>query len=243
MLFIHLLDTHRSFSTSRTLKVNDINNLEEDNNENNVNSPTNSNEADVSNPNSPNYNGDDESGYNTDSNHSYYEEGTHAMVEGPVREIPEDYLRQYIAETKEIVKDPILAGVEGDDSEGESMRNEYLRRHLELRSELRRRKDEGTAPDSSSESDFEVGGANNEYDNIDSPSNYAATTSDNNVAIASDNNIATTSDNNVGSSSTNKRKFEADEVSATQPPRGEFQDSSGIMPDTEPVSYGWDSED
>ena len=47
------------------------------------------------------------SGYATDSNRSFFEEGARAMMSHPVEDIPEDHLRRYIADTGEIVDNPI----------------------------------------------------------------------------------------------------------------------------------------
>ena len=50
---------------------------------------------------------DDGSGYATDSNRSFFVEGARAMMSHPVEDIPEDQLRRYIADTGDIVDNPI----------------------------------------------------------------------------------------------------------------------------------------
>jgi len=85
---------------------------------------------------------DDGSGYATDSNRSFFEEGARAMMSHPVEDIPEDHLRRYIADTGEIVDNPIE--VVGPDEDGASeIIQEYSDRHEELKEELNRRQREG----------------------------------------------------------------------------------------------------
>lgn len=219
-------------------------------------------------------------GYETDSNRSLYEEGIDAMTDHPVRDLPDDHLRRYTKDTRHIKRNPEMAGIEGDDSEDERLRQFWGDRHEELRAELRRRKEEGEIPDSSSESEYSSSTSeytDNQQDNVSNrpDSGTVPTDSGNNESgegIASGGVSGTSSgiessganDTNASSSaqSTNKRKFEEDEESSTQPskklkyeeskkrkfeeddesstqPSKRFkQDSSEVTGDTEPFDFG-----
>jgi len=85
---------------------------------------------------------DQGSGYETDSNRSYFEDGTTAMINHPVGDIPEDQLRRYIKDTKEIVDYPEQIVRPDEDGAGEIIQA-YSDRHAELQEELDRRQREG----------------------------------------------------------------------------------------------------
>lgn len=85
-------------------------------------------------------------GYHTDSNRSYFEEGADAMADYPVGGIPDNHLRRYAEDTARMANRPGLAGIQRD--EDESSREFWRGRHQELTEEIRRRKDQGTMPDS-----------------------------------------------------------------------------------------------
>jgi hypothetical protein len=169
---------------------------------------------------------DDGSGYATDSNRSFFEEGARAMMSHPVEDIPEDHLRRYIADTGEIVDNPIE--VVGPDEDGASeIIQEYSDRHEELKEELNRRQREGwtNLPDSP---DSEPNTNNNPESassvNKDSESN-------------TNNNPESASSVNKDSESSTKRKFEDDTDSSVQPPKKFKQDSSDITGETEPFDF------
>jgi hypothetical protein len=151
---------------------------------------------------------DDGSGYATDSNRSFFEEGDRAMMSHPVEDIPEDHLRRYIADTGEIVDNPIE--VVGPDEDGASeIIQEYSDRHEELKEELNRRQREG-------------------WTNLpDSPDSEPNT----------NNNPESASSVNKDSESSTKRKFEDDSDSSVQPPKKFKQDSSDITGETEPFDF------
>ncbi len=230
---IHIHNQKMMFSTSATLLYADNNN--NNNNDNNHNDNINSDS---------NYESDNDSssGYGTDSNRSYFEEGADAMFGHPVRDIPEDHLRRYINDTRDIVSNPWKAGVERPED-----RDSYLQlvdRHRELTGELRRRKDEGMIPDSSSPSEVSLlednsgeGDVSRRSDNEDGDNSGAGAGAGAGAGSLSGGNSGN------GSSSTNKRNFEGydDNKSAdTQPSESKRfkQDSSDITGDTEPFDFG-----
>ena len=151
---------------------------------------------------------DDGSGYATDSNRSFFVEGARAMMSHPVEDIPEVHLRRYIADTGEIVDNPIE--VVGPDEDGASeIIQEYSDRHEELKEELNRREREG-------------------WTNLpDSPDSEPNT----------NNNPESASSVNKDSESSTKRKFEDDSDSSVQPPKKFKQDSSDITGETEPFDF------
>jgi len=218
----------------------DSDNLPEGANSNNNNLPSdgdnlpdgaNSNHSNLSSPlpvsdnNSPSSSGG-ESGYRTDSLRSYFEEGADAMVDHPTETIPEDHLRRYIRDLRYIVSNPYETGL----SEEPELAQEYIRRSRDLREELRFRKDEGMIPDSSSDS-----GAT-EYDPVSSDSSDAGISSD--VDRGTSDGVGVSSgDIEASTSSTNKRKFEEDGESSTQPSKSFKQYSSDISGDTEPYDF------
>ena len=156
---------------------------------------------------------DDGSGYATDSNRSFFEEGARAMMSHPVEDIPEDHLRRYIADTGEIVDNPIE--VVGPDEDGASeIIQEYSDRHEELKEELNRRQREG-------------------WTNLpDSPDSEPNT----------NNNPESASSVNKNSESSTKRKFEDESDSSIQPPKKSKQDNSDITGETEPFDF-WGGDD
>jgi len=168
---------------------------------------------------------DDGSGYATDSNRSFFVEGARAMMSHPVEDIPEDHLRRYIADTGEIVDNPIE--VVGPDEDGASeIIQEYSDRHEELKEELNRRQREGwtNLPDSP---DSEP----NTNNNPESASSVKDSESNTN------NNPESASSVNKDSESSTKRKFEDDSDSSVQPPKKFKQDSSDITGETEPFDF------
>ena len=91
---------------------------------------------------------DEDDGYKTDSNRSFFEEGADAMTDYPVRDLPDDHLRRFAKDTAKVCRDPWRAGIGGE--ENQRYQDKWQERHEELRGEIRRRKDEGTLPDSPS---------------------------------------------------------------------------------------------
>lgn len=191
----------------------------------------------------------------------------------PARELPEDKLRLFLEETKEIVRNPDMAGMGGTpNSEKDELRSDWIERSLELRAELRRRKTEGQIPDSASGSSFTSESSEDSDNNPTADNNATTNDSDNNSTTNDENNTTTddsqnnptaNDDNNTttndsannptanedisdtaSSSSNTKKIFEAsDESSTTSCKEGFKQDTSGILPDTEMPNYGWESED
>lgn len=117
--------------------------------------------------NSPRSNEDD--GYETDSNRSFIEQGASAMADMNPRDLPDDQLRRFIRDTEDIMRHPDLAGIEGDEEGNAELRQIWANRNEELRDELRRRKNEGTIPDSSSE--YANSSTDESYDSKDGDSN------------------------------------------------------------------------
>lgn len=190
-------------------------------------------------------------GYETDSNRSFFVEGTDAMAEAPPHTIPEDQLRRYIHDVADINRHPEKAAADGE--EETELAEHWLNREPELREELRRRKDAGMIPDSPS--DYGYSSASNPESQESGVSNRsgsatagADTGADNNsgAGITSDVVTATSSALDAGgsgsnapasSTSTNKRKFEGDDQSSTQPSKSFRQDSSDVTGDTEPFDF------
>jgi hypothetical protein len=56
-------------------------------------------------------------GYETDSNRSFFEEGADAMSDYPATNLPDDHLRRFITDTKDIVRNPNTAGISENDVE------------------------------------------------------------------------------------------------------------------------------
>jgi len=221
------------FSTTISCLASPVNNHEDNlpSDSDNLPEGANSNHSNLSSPlpvsdnNSPSSSGG-ESGYRTDSLRSYFEEGADAMVDHPTETIPEDHLRRYIRDVRYIVSNPDETGL----SEEPELAQKYIRRSRDLREELRFRKDEGMIPDSSSDS-----GAT-EYDPVSSDSSDAGISSD--VDRGTSDGVGVSSgDIEASTSSTNKRKFEEDGESSTQPSKSFKQDSSDISGDTEPYDF------
>jgi hypothetical protein len=227
---------------------NNSNSNNNNNNENNLLSPIES--ENLNNNSSRSSSGD---GYETDSNRSYFEEGSFSMAECNVRDIPEDYLRRYIKDTDDMTLHPEKYGLNSE--ENSEFVDEWVDRNQELRDELRRRKDEGLIPDSSSESakSYSSIDSNDSQDNnLNIPDNSTAFTGGEGDLVegnlvegnATDTgtfsgieSIAGIADNDNGSSSINKRKLAEDEDSTTQPSKRFKQDSSDITGDTEPYDF------
>jgi hypothetical protein len=152
---------------------------------------------------------DEGSGYETDSNRSYFEDGTTAMINHPVGDIPEDQLRRYIKDTKEIVDYPEQIVRPNEDGAREIIQG-YSDRHDELQEELDRRQREGLT--------------NNLPDSPDPES--------------STNNKESAPSVNKDLESSTKRKFNDDSDSSIQPPKKFKQDSSDITGETEPFDFG-----
>ena len=66
----------------------------------NNNSPGENNSPSVNNSHSPS------DGYETDSNRDYWDQGTDAMTDHPVREIPDEKIRQFIRDTEDVKRHP-----------------------------------------------------------------------------------------------------------------------------------------
>lgn len=61
-------------------------------------------------------------GYETDSDRSRFEEGVDTMTDHSPRDLPDDHLRRYIRDTGDIKRNPEKAGIEGDNSDDEELR-------------------------------------------------------------------------------------------------------------------------
>ncbi len=235
-----LADNNSSYeeeSGSSLIEEDNSNNSE--NNDNNLLSP-------IESENSPHSNSGD--GYETDSNRSFFEEGADSMADYPARDIPEDHLRRYIKDTGDINRHPEKAGIERE--EDQEFREWWANRNQELRDELRRRKDEGLIPDSSSESwnSSSYTDSNEAQDsNSNRPDNGEAPIADedyisegNAAGIGTSSNIEQSesrANDDKDSSSTNKRKFVEDEDSTIPLSRRFKQDSSDITGNTEPFDF------
>ncbi len=164
--------------------------------------PSGNSDNDESNHNSDNDESNHSSGdgYETNSNRSYYDEGADAMVEGPVEDIPEVNLREYINATLEIVRYPSLASLSRDDPYEAEMIQTYADRHEELVQEWVRRQTEGIIRPDDDPFDSSTSSTPSDTENVESQGGIAS--GDNDPA---------------SSSSTNKRKFEGDDSSSNQP--------------------------
>lgn len=185
-------------------------------------------------------------GYETDSNRSYFAEGADAMAEAPVEDIPEDQLRKYIHDTADINRNPERGLVRPMDTE---LAQHWADREPALREELRRRKDAGMIPDSPSDYGYtSASDAESQESGVSNKSGSATAGANNNsgAGITSDVATATSSGIDAGGSgsnapasspSTNKRKFEGDDQSSSQPSKSFRQDSSDVTGDTEPFDF------
>lgn len=149
------------------------NNSNPGNSQGNIPGQTN---AQANNDNQPNQENpfDDDDGYKTDSNRSFFEEGADAMTDFPVRELPDDHLRRFAKDTAKVCRDPWRAGIGGE--ENQRYQEKWQERHEELRQEIRRRKDEGTIPDSPS-ADYDNlsrSSSENEEQNTSNPSAHTS---------------------------------------------------------------------
>jgi NADH-ubiquinone oxidoreductase chain 5 len=188
-----------------------------------------------------NENSSSEGGYESDQNRSWFEEGADTMADYPARDLPDDHLRRYIQDTRNIKRHPEMAGIDGDSSGDEGLRQHWADRHEELRAELRRRKEEGVIPDSSSESENSSStseSTDSKQDNVSNRPDSGTVPTDSGT---NESGIDSTdaNDTKVSSSaqSTNKRRFEEDDESSTQPSKRFKQDSSDVTGDIEPYDF------
>ena len=218
-----------SFVFNNELNKNSENSNENNSENSNVNNSENSNENNSENSNdnnSPTDGLDDnstssfEDAYETDSNRSFFEDGTEAMLDTDPKVIPEDFLRQYIKETRGIVKDEFPEPQEDND-----LHEKYSDRNQELRAELRDRKDRGMVPQSPSDISPSTS---------PSPSPSPSRSPEANLPISSENNTYNDSINKnntvssipTDSSSTHKRKFDEDDGSSIQSSKRFKEESS-----------------
>ena len=121
----------KPFSTSNKRLAPENGNSKRDNsNSNNSNSTDNGNNSAVSpqevsdnlphTSNSPRSSEGD--GYETDSDRSRFEEGVDTMTSYSPRDLPDDHLRRYIKDIGDIKRNPEKAGIEGDNSDDEELR-------------------------------------------------------------------------------------------------------------------------
>jgi hypothetical protein len=186
-------------------------------------------------------------GYETDSDRSRFEEGADTMADYSPRDLPDDHLRRYIRDTGDIKRNPEKAGIEGDNSDDEELRQFWAQRNEELRAELKSRKEKGVIPDSPSEHEdsstslesSQQDGASNRPDSGTAPTDGGTSSGlGSSTAVGAN-------DTNTAKPSSNKRMFEEvqDEDSSSQPSKRFKQDSSDVTGDTEPAEYGWGEED
>jgi len=147
--------------------------------------------------------GSEDAGYETDSNRSFFEDGIDAMYDYPARDIPEDFLRQYIRDTTDIVRHPIKASIHRE--EDAESRARFAARNQDLKDELQRRKDEGKIPQSepsNSECNCSDCDDNNQQDSNsgggsggDNGIGTSSTTTNNKTSTGSDNFSSFSNDN------------------------------------------------
>jgi NADH-ubiquinone oxidoreductase chain 3 len=167
---------------------------------------------------------DEGSGYETNPDRAELDDDGAAMMNYTARDLPDDKLKEFIKETRDIYRNHLREGEE-------ELRQTFIDRHEELKSEKERRITEGTMSDHSSS----VGS---------DPSTPAAAASpaasiELESSPKADNNDQEkdkSSDNDLPSSSNNKRKFEEDSESSVQRPK-DFQDSRDITSEGEPFDF------
>lgn len=225
---------------------------------------SNSEEESPANESNESNNSNNDAGYNPD--YYSYEETLNIIANKPAKEMhTED--REAIKETEYIKRNPAEAGIDHD-KDTESLRGEnWAERSQELREELRRRKDDGEISDTASteynsdDASPNGGGDSQSEDGSDSDEIDRGTEDHNNPGedgSGSDRSDRGTEDpNNPGDgsgggvdsvdgdpSTETKRKVEDEDESNSPAPAKRFkQDSSDVTSETEPMEYGWDSED
>ncbi len=217
-----------STSTSYLVSPSDNNSPSDSDNAQEGNNSSSDSDNDEEGNNSPS-----DDGYASDPNAEYFHEGADAMMYHPVADIPEDHIREYINATGEVSRYPEEAGVE----QGDELHQEWIARNAELRQELRDRKSTGKAADSPSPGSYH--NPNSPLDGAaDTEQDGAAGTEQDGAPDTEQDGAPDTAQDASTSSSTNKRKFEAEDESSTQPSKPFKQDSSDITSATEPFSFG-----
>lgn len=176
------------------------------------------------------------------------------MVTRPVEDMREIDLRRYIDDTKDIL----------DHEENDEDREKYIERNRELRTELKRRKDEGIMADSSEEgSSSNTSSSPSESSSCfcgdehvpserapsDAPSERAPSDASEETGSVRTAPLEETfsgvtygedgRDSSGNATSSIKRpKLEEDEKSSSQPSKRFKQDSSDVTGDTEPFDFG-----
>ena len=212
-----------------------------DNDDSENNSPP-LNDNDDSENNSPPLNDNDDDGYESQPDMEMWDDGAEAMMNAPVKNVPEFHIREYIRTTGRIKRYP--ADAEIDPVEDRSCYQEWVDRNTELRNELERRKQNGTIPYSPSAGSYtSTADANSVNENTTQNPNNAhnenTTQNPNNDGDANieqnpnKGNITDAVQNYSDSGSTsNKRKFESDNESSTQPDKIVKDTSEGNITDS-----------
>lgn len=194
-------------------------------------------------PSSPSEGSGSESGSSPDS--LYYEQGPD--FQSRVRDIPNKHLRQSILDIRDFAHHPLEVGADGNSPGRRAHRQANLDRYHELTAERRRRKEEGGTDESISDSDVSCKTCHTPLhkgsDDVPTvrgssePGSIAASVTGGGTEDANKSGV-----DSVPRSPSNKRKFEGDEESVAKRSRV-LQDSTDISADTEPMDYGWGSED
>lgn len=172
---------------------------------------------------------DEGSGYETNPDRAELDDDGAAMMNYTARDLPDDKLKEFIKETRDIYRNHLREGEE-------ELRQTFIDRHEELKSEKERRITEGTMSDHSSS----VGSDPSTPEAAASPAASPAASLELESSPKADNNDQEkdkSSDNDLPSSSNNKRKFEEDSESSVQRPK-DFQDSRDITSEGEPFDFG-----
>ena len=193
-------------------------------------SPSPSQEDDGSN------NTDDESNSDGEGSSSGDGDDDYDLFHAPVNEIPEDKLEEFIKTLKDFVHHPVEIGNHHDTPDTVERRQECYDRLKELESKDRENRGVSSNSDSESDSSCDTCGTPR-HSGQDVPSNPIPPATDASTVADTEAGIGTSVDSDVASSSSNKRKFEADSESSTQRDP-DYQDSSDINADTEPMDYG-----
>jgi NADH-ubiquinone oxidoreductase chain 3 len=171
---------------------------------------------------------DDGSGYETNPDRAELDDDGAAMMNYTARDLPDDKLKEFLKETRDIYRNHLREGEE-------ELRQTFQDRHGELKSEKERRITEGTMSDHSSS----VGSDPSTPAAAASPAASPAASLELESSPKADNNDQEkdkSSDNELPSSSNNKRKFEEDSESSVQRPK-DFQDSRDITSEGEPFDF------
>ena len=165
----------------------------------------------------------EDDGYETQSNRSYFQEGADAMYSEDPKNIPNDFLREFIRDTEDIKRHPWTIGLEDEDVDA------FKDRNRKLRDEFTKRCNDGRMTNSSVASEGDCVSCKEKeleqkLEQEQKPKSPVQDTSDTTVVTKESKKIEDSSETGEGS-------------------KGDWQDSSDITADTEPMDYGWGSED